>query len=93
MTLQATPAELVFGRNILFTRYHKANWETIYCKKQVMIKKINTAENKNQKRHEYCVGDTTLYERRLNKKLKHKQPYSGPFKISKVNPNGTVKLH
>ena len=78
---------------MLFSCTHKANWEAICCKKQAMINKNNAAENKKQKHHEYCVGDTVLYERRLNKKRKHKRPYNGSFTIAKVHANGTLDLN
>ena len=38
-TLHATPAELVYGRDIIFDRANKPNWEEIRRLKQTMINK------------------------------------------------------
>ena len=78
---------------MLFSCIHKANLRAICHKKEATINRNNAAENKKQKLHEYRVRDTVLYDCRLNKKRKHKQPYNSLFAIAKVHTNGTVNLN
>jgi hypothetical protein len=91
-TLQATPAQLVFGRDAIFNTKFEANWNLIRTHKQKMIKKNNERENTKRIPHEYkakdmvlCVGKPTLSKFGSN-------PWEGPYEIVKVNNNGTVRL-
>jgi len=43
-TLQKTPAQLVFGRDIILNVNHIANWEHIKQRKQTLINKNNEKE-------------------------------------------------
>ena len=47
-TLHAKPAELVYGRDMIFDRAYKPNWEEIRRLKQTMINKNNIKENKKE---------------------------------------------
>ena len=91
-TLKATPAELVYGRDMIFNRSHLPNWDLIRRQKQALIIKNNMRENSNRIKHKYRVGDLVLYHRRTKKKQKHERPYDGPFEILQVYDNGTVML-
>ena len=54
-TLQASPMQLVFGRDaILNTKFH-ANWEYIRQRKQRMIQQNNERENKSRIPYRYKV--------------------------------------
>ena len=44
-TLQQTPGQLVFGRDMIFNVKHTANWEYIKQRKQTIINKSNVKEN------------------------------------------------
>jgi transposase InsO family protein len=89
-TLQKTPGQLVFGRDMIFNVQHAANWEYIRARKQKLIKKNNENENKKRIPHTYAVGDQVML--RNGAENKYEQPYSGPHSILQVNTNGTVRL-
>jgi transposase InsO family protein len=44
-TLQNTPGQLVFGRDMILNVKHEANWEYVRARKQNIILKNNKAEN------------------------------------------------
>ena len=51
-TLQNSPGQLVFGRDMIFNIKHTANWEYIRARKQRIINKNNERENSKRKHHE-----------------------------------------
>ena len=59
-TLQATPSQLVFGRDAILNTTFEANWKQIKERKQSVIHKNNKAENKKRFAHEYQAGDQVL---------------------------------
>ena len=89
-TLEATPAQLVFGRDSVLPIQHQADWKYIQSKKRKLIELNNQRENKTRIPHEYKVGDMILVSR--NKRSKHgEREKNGPFPIVQVNNNGTVR--
>ena len=89
-TLQSTPGQLVFGRDMILNIKHEANWEFIRARKQKIIHKNNEAENAKRTPHVYSVGDKVLLKRGTENK--YESPYEGPYTILKVNNNGTVRM-
>jgi len=89
-TLQASPGQLVFGRDMIFNIKHVADWQAIKQRKQKIINKNNTQENKKRLKHEYKPNDMVLLER--YKARKYECPYLGPYKVIKVFTNGTVTI-
>ena len=89
-TLNQSPGQLVFGRDMIFNIKHTANWEYIKQRKQALIDKNNKRENAKRIMHVYQVGDKVLLKRGTENK--YESPYQGPFNILKVNDNGTVRL-
>ena len=89
-TLQNSPGQLVFGRDMIFNIKHTANWEYIRARKQRIINKNNERENSKRKHYEYKVGDQVLLHKGTQNK--YETPYAGPYNILKVNKNGTVSL-
>ena len=89
-TLQKSPGQLVFGRDMIFNVIHTANWEYIRSRKQKLILKNNRNENKSRIPHTYRVNDQVML--RKGTENKYEQPYSGPHTILQVNTNGTVRL-
>jgi len=59
-TLQATPSQLVFGRDAILNTRLEADWNIIRQRKQNMIQKNNQRENKSRVNHQYKVGDKVL---------------------------------
>ena len=90
-TLQATPTQLVFGRDAILDIQYNANWDAIKERKQQMIRKNNIKENKTRIPHTYQVNEKVLF-RKVEKSKYGEAPYSGPHKIVQVNNNGTVHL-
>ena len=89
-TLQKSPGQLVFGRDMIFNITHKANWDYICQCKQGIVNKNNKQENNSQIEHHYKVGDLVLLKRGTENK--YEQPYNGPHKILAVYDNATVRL-
>jgi len=89
-TLQKTPGQLVFGRDMILNIEHQANWELIRARKQQIIQKNNIRENEKRKAHQYATGDKVMLK--IGIENKYEKPYSGPHAIVKVNTNGTVRL-
>jgi len=90
-TLQATPTQLVFGRDAIMNTKFEANWNYIRQRKQQIIHKNNQRENSKRKEHHYQIGDQVLFaaERRIKFGI---NPYEGPYEIVQVNENGTVRI-
>ena len=65
-TLQASPMQLVFGRDAILNIKHVADWEHIWQRKQLRINPNNMRENMWQNNHKYKVGDKILVKRRNN---------------------------
>ena len=90
-TLQATPAQLVFGRDMILPISIKANWERIKERKQLEINRNNARENKDRIDHTYEVGDK-VYLRKEGIQRKLSSPRDGPYKITAVYDNGTAMI-
>jgi len=90
-TLQATPCQLVFGRDAMLNVKFEADWQIIKQRKQRIIHQNNQKENSRRIPYQYKVGDKVLYQT-LTKSKYGENPYSGPFTVLQVNGNGTVHL-
>jgi hypothetical protein len=90
-TTQATPAQLVFGRDAILNTKFDANWKVIRDRKQHAINQNNQKENSKRISHKYQVGDEVLYRNDYLAKFSQ-DPYDGPYQIVQVNTNGTVRL-
>ena len=88
-TLEATPSQLVFGRDAILPIQHQADWSYIKNKKQNLIDKNNTRENKSRIPHEYKVGDLILLSRNKRSKLGEREK-NGPYPI--VHKSITMEL-
>ena len=62
-TLQASPGQLVFGRDMVLNIQHIANWRAIAERKQKLINQNNERENKKRISHQYQIGDKVLLNR------------------------------
>jgi hypothetical protein len=84
-TLQNTPGQLVFGRDMILNIKHEANWEYICVRKQIILLKNSKAENTKRIPHTYNIGDKVLLKRGTENK--YETPYQGPFTITQVTEN------
>lgn len=91
-TLDTTPAELVFGRDMIMPIQFKADWEKIRVKRQLQINKDNERENKRRIKHNYNVGDKILVTDPISIKRKLDKAKEGPFIVTRVHKNGTVRI-
>ena len=90
-TLRATPTQLVFGRDAILNISFEADWQYIKERKQKLIVQNNKRENAKRVPHQYNVGDKVLVIENPNRKF-GEDYHKGPFEISDVYDNGTVKL-
>ena len=91
-TTQATPMQLVFGRDAILNTTFQANWRHIKERKQALIQKNNMMENSKRIPHAYQIGDKVLLDLG-DIKAKFADPKcDGPYDIVQVNNNGTVRL-
>ena len=90
-TLRATPSQLVFGRDALLNVAFQADWEAIRQRKQRLINLNNKRENVKRREYTYTVGQQV--DVRLDPNRKHGEDFfQGPYTVSRVYDNGTVKL-
>ena len=89
-TLNATPMQLVFGRDAITNNEFTPDWDVIRTKKQKIINENNAKENAKQKPHTYQVGDKVLLKTDMTTKY-GQDPYVGPYTIVQVNDNGTIR--
>ena len=90
-TLEATPGQLVFGRDMLLPIKFQADWARIRKKKQETTERNNAAENAKRHTHEYKPGDKVLLEK-PGIVSKMSTPRTGPYDVLQVYTNGTVKI-
>ena len=90
-TNRAKPAQLVFGCNAILNVKHKSDWAYIKKRKDKISLKNNIQENKKRKKYDYNVNNKVLIKEPKNLKY-GTDAYTGPFKIVKMNNNGTVTL-
>ena len=58
-TLQASPMQLVFGRDAILNIKHVADWEHIRQRKKLWINHNNKWENMRRNNQQYKVGDNS----------------------------------
>ena len=90
-TLQAMPAQLVFGWDATLDTKFEANWNLIPEWKYKIIKENSKRENVKCVSHKYHKDDKVLFKRQEQSKF-GQDPWNGPYKITKVNSNGRVHL-
>jgi hypothetical protein len=91
--LQATPCQLVFGRDMIYNIALRVNWDRIQNPKKEnnIINESNQKENKNQISYEYKVGDQVLLETSgILRKLS--TPRTGPYPVTNIYNNGTIRI-
>ena len=60
ITLQASPMQLVFGRESILNIKHVSNWEQIRKRKQERINRNNKRRNIHRNNHQYKVSEKIL---------------------------------
>lgn len=83
--------QLVFGCDAILSTKFVADWDYIRQHKQNIINENNLRENAKRIAHTYHVGDKILIKVHNNTKYSGPE-YEGPYTISTVNVNGTVRV-
>ena len=87
-----TPGQLAFNRDMLMRTKVVVDWEMIKQRRLKAAQQSNTRENNSRIEHEYKVGDYVLIILRDEVTRKLEQPTEGPYRVLKVNKNGTVRI-
>lgn len=90
-TTQATPMQLVFGRDAILNTQFEANWKLIKERKQQRIIRNNAQENKTRKQYDYRIGQLVMVKTEQSRKY-GQNPYEGPYQIVHINNNGSVRI-
>ena len=89
--LNASPAQIVFGRDMLFDLSFTTEYKEIKKRKQEASDANTHKENSKRIKHEYKVNDQVLLDRGiLQRKLIPKR--EGPYQVVRVYSNGTLKI-
>ena len=91
MTLEASPGQLVYGRDMLLPIRFNYDWAEIRRKRQKEINRNNAHENKSRIDHTYVVGEK-VYVRKQGHIRKLAAPKHGPHLVEQVYNNGTVTV-
>ena len=90
-TLQASPAQLVFGRDMLLPVKFVADWAQIRHQRQQRINQSNKRENAARLAHDYQIGEHVILAT-PGLLPKAKRPRTGPYKVTQVHNNGTITI-
>ena len=93
-TINYSPGQLVFSKDMIMQSQVTANWELIKQIKRESTIKSNADENRSRLLHAYQPGDKVLILRKANNEIipKLAQPTEGPYTVEKVYRNGIVKI-
>jgi hypothetical protein len=87
-TLQSTPGQSVFGRDMIWDTAHVADWQHIKQREQMLIDKNNKRENAKRIDCDHAVGNSILKIKAGT--LKMEQPREGRFNVIRARTDGTV---
>ena len=76
---------------MLFNLKALINWKELPIKIQKLVDKANLRENKNRIDYDYTVGQE-IYIKNDGIQRKMDSPKQGPFTITEVFTNGTVRI-
>ena len=89
--LGATPAQLVFGQDMILPIKFQADWAAIQQRQLQETMRNNKTENERQIPHQYKVGDQVSKTRPgIQSKLSRKR--DGPYEVIAVYNNGTIRI-
>ena len=92
-TIDATPGQLVFGRDMIFNMLYTPDWKKIREQKRAQELKDNERENSKRRDHTYKIGDKVLLKRDyLQIRCKSERKNQGPYNVVAVHSNGTLSI-
>ncbi len=90
-----SPAQMAFGVDMFFHQKAIIDWEKLKKLRQQQAESNNSRKNKKRTQHTYHVGDKILLVTPVNQRRNHHKlssPTEGPYVITKVYQNGTIKI-
>ena len=90
--LDATPGQIIFGRDMLFDLSFRVDWNELRKRRSKRSEYNRANENKKRIAYTYKVGDNVLLNRNLLQR-KLLPPRDGPFRVTKIYGNGTLKIN
>ena len=92
-TLQRTPGQLVFQRDMVMQLSVSTDWELLRRRKRHYTKIANQRENLKRLNHAYQANDKVLIRLdKLEAGGKLGQPTEGPYRVLQVHGNGTLTI-
>ena len=92
-TMKTSPGQVIFGRDMIFDFNIRTNWEAIDARRLRTATRNNERENSTRRQHNYKVDDEVLLANDGGQRRKiGDTPFFGPYKIVRVNKNGTIKI-
>ena len=89
--LKTTPGAAIFGRDMLFDIPYLADWNQIGKRRQALVDQSCAKSNKRRIDFDYIVGQKVLLIKDgILRKTEDKN--NGPFVITQVHHNGTVRI-
>ena len=76
----------------MFDLPYLADWTAIGQRRQLLVDKTNERENKRQIDFDYLVGQKVMLEQDSGKLRKGQVKFIGPYKITSVHTNGTIRI-
>jgi hypothetical protein len=89
--LGCSPGAAVFGRDMMFDIPYVADWIAIGRRRQQLVDHNNARENARRIDYDYRVGQKVLLTRDGTLR-KSELKYDGPFTVTEVYTNGTVRI-
>ena len=90
-TLDKSPAQLVFGRDMIFNLSTVVDWRAITLRKQKQVDRDNLRENSRRVNYDYAEQDKVYVKPDgIYRKLDYQK--KGPYTITQVHANGTVRI-
>ena len=89
--LKTTPGAAIFGRDMMFDIPYLADWTEIGKRRQHLVSQNNARENKHRINFDYAVGQKVLIRKDgILRKAEDKN--QGPYAVTQVHTNGTVRI-
>ena len=91
-TLNYTPDQTIYGRDMILPTKINIDWNAIRLRKEQQIQKDNNRENATRKPHTYNVGDYVIIRNDSIRDPKHNRRAYGQYPIVQVRNNGTLVI-
>lgn len=88
--LQASPSQVVYGRDMIINATYMADWRAISNRRNISSRINNARENAKRLPFQYAIGQQVYI--RVNDISRKLDSQQGPFPITQVHANGTVTI-